>query len=307
MLAQKQDQSDCSISVIRHSERNFTLIELLIVIAIIAILAGMLLPALNNARGKARSISCVSNLKQSALANALYEGDYGRFCPFRNGTHSSGSPWSAGQHWFGYRETSSDDWDVSRGMLVSYLDKKGAVLTCPQAKLTPMEGATGMNGGVGGYGYNSYGIGSTAYFDGYTGADSSSCWDNGGLSTSQIANPSQIVMFADTANFKWGSTDLEEKSEITLPYSLYDVATSNLKCKKPAGSQMYGTMHFRHTGNMVNVAWGDGHVSSEHMSFNWAWGGAQDASRKSAGLGMFGPQDNSMMDPWGDDIPATLP
>jgi prepilin-type N-terminal cleavage/methylation domain-containing protein/prepilin-type processing-associated H-X9-DG protein len=64
-----------------HQRRGFTLIELLVVIAIIAILAAILFPVFAKAREKAREASCLSNVKQIALAVLMYQNDYDGFVP----------------------------------------------------------------------------------------------------------------------------------------------------------------------------------------------------------------------------------
>ena len=121
---------------------GFTLVELLVVIAVIAILAALLLPALWGAKSSANSAKCRSNLRQLGIALAIYIGDHQAY-PFANDTTSPGPV----QEWFDYLNPSLSSsaqpaWTLARGFV--------GVFRCPAHRPRTNDFSPS-------YGYNAYG------------------------------------------------------------------------------------------------------------------------------------------------------
>jgi prepilin-type N-terminal cleavage/methylation domain-containing protein len=116
----------------------FTLIELLLVIAIIAILAALLLPALNKGKLKAQGLQCMSNHKQLALAWRMYSEDNNEKLLYASGwpPYTANDPdiWVGG--WLNFQDPSNpSNWDINQNVTQSplwpYCGRAAGIWKCP--------------------------------------------------------------------------------------------------------------------------------------------------------------------------------
>ena len=192
---------------------RFTLIELLVVVAIIAILASMLLPALNKVRATSRRISCINQMKNIELGVLQYAQDGGGYLPGTGGT-TWGSFWSykildyigmktlQGVNYtrsYGHYETS---W--SGGRMLYAPTGKGKIFYCPSLAFTPMRAQSDAYSGtaicVPANQSNSvitYSINwNIAYVSGQSSALNNAVWQK--IDGPNFKQPSRMIMFGES-------------------------------------------------------------------------------------------------------------
>src|SRR5262245_5009662 len=133
----------CDVSLSKtDSQRRpaaFTLLELLVVMAVIGVLVALLLPAIQQARAAARSAQCKSNLKQMGIAMHQYVEQWrGHLMPVS--TYDWTDPASDPLYWFGLLQPPippSTTWTVdrTRGFLMPYIEVNQALDQCPEFSL----------------------------------------------------------------------------------------------------------------------------------------------------------------------------
>jgi prepilin-type N-terminal cleavage/methylation domain-containing protein/prepilin-type processing-associated H-X9-DG protein len=223
------------------AQRNgFTLAEALVVLAILAVLAALLLPALTRGRSAAKRAQCVSNLRQLGVAAQLYWSDNGGRCFYAVPANTNGGQlW-----WFGWLQSPGAGagegrraFDLTLGVLHPYI-QASAVRLCPALDYAAPYFKLKASNVVFSYGYNKFLSPPTIR--------------EPPLPLARVREPSGTVLFADAAQVN----DFQAPASRSRPMleEFYYVDTN----------ASYPNGHFRHA-QRANAVFCDGHVATETM------------------------------------------
>ncbi|MHB9006693.1 MAG: prepilin-type N-terminal cleavage/methylation domain-containing protein [Limisphaerales bacterium] len=213
------------------SRSAFTLVELLVTVAIVAVLASLLLPALARSKAVAHRVRCGSNLKQLGLAGLLYWDENGGAAFRYRGIATNGGD----VYWFGWLARGAEgsrDFDPQPGALYPYLGGRGVEL-CPAFKHVGTAFKAKARAAAHGYGYNLH---------------LSAPATQPPVSIHRLERPSSIAFLADAAQVN--TFQAPASPENPMLEEFYFVSLTER------------TAHFRH-GGRANVVYCDGHVGTE--------------------------------------------
>lgn len=243
--------------------RAFTLIEVLVVTAIVGTLVGVLLPALSGARDAARGAVCASNVRQFGVAWTMYAGDFNGLAVPLAYTDSRDTGGGDSIYWWGADGSSSGTLDHSRGLLSPYLDAQPGELgpyACPAQRIGTYAHQGATQAPTSTYGYNGYYL-SPAYTPGW----SYEIRHRRHQRLSGIGDPSSLLVFADTLISR-GPTALPASNALLDPPMLYAGRTGWRKNDFP-------TTCFRHgglgTGASCMAVHADGSARGYRAEHQW--------------------------------------
>lgn len=202
------------------TRRAFTLVEVLVVIAIVSLLVSILLPGLGAARDRARLVSCLAMQRQMAIAWALYAGDHhDRAMPL---AYWEGKDIGSGPHvfWWGTHGTTAMPPDFQRGFISPYMDAglhERSPFECPAQAWGSYLPQGPAKAPTSTYGYNGYYL-SPAKTPGWGATIGFRAWRR----LADLAHPTRVLVFADAMLALDSEGKLVKNSALLDPPMLYE-------------------------------------------------------------------------------------